>query len=634
MAYKLGFLISFLLWNYSLFAQHDLQQGPYQFQHWDATSLAGTYPDNMMFYFLATTSDPTAQDDLADAYNLAYNLTSSSRVRGLGADGFSMLNTAQSQHHPAAYQLGATVLKLNTIGRYDITLDWTAKTIQSGGRMYVLQLFYRVGNQGNWTAAVDLNNEDVIYQAEATNGSETALPTWAFPTVLEDEPEIELMWKYYENPNSLQQGGRSQLAIKFIAVNSQGTNDPEFDWIPQNEYTIQQFNEEAIDSVLLVGENWNAPINIEVNAPFVISFSENSGFSNALQYVSTEPEEDSVMVYIQNPNPETGWSLAEIEATSIAQVAVYEHSWYRIEAVLPDPLILADEHLFFTEWSPYATAGSFPDHMTFQMAAGDDYPSFSMPLPYDWKCKYNLTSRSRFEGEGDWGVVFRNTSSPQWDDCYGQGEDLNQFVGAVTLLANTINVDSAVLSYYIMMFEQADVTEKRKYVVELQYRLSPQDTFQSFSDSTWHPAFEVLNYDEHFMHIRLPESLLDQEFLQFRWLYFDVDPNVGTGSRPSYRLDEVSLINLALPIEEEDEDDDVSIEEINSNSSTLGYPNPVQREGGLYFKKPWSGVIYDIQGKEIQQLYQVDYFELKGIRSGIYFLKNMDANTYQKIIIQ
>ena len=136
------------------------------------------------------------------------------------------------------------------------------------------------------------------------------------------------------------------------------------------------------------------------------------------------------------------------------------------------------------------------------------------------------------------------------------------------------------------------------------------------------------------MHIRLPESLLDQEFLQFRWLYFDVDPNVGTGSRPSYRLDEVSLINLALPIEEEDEDDDVSIEEINSNSSTLGYPNPVQREGVLNFKKPWSGVIYDIQGKEIQQLYQVDYFELKGIRSGIYFLKNMDANTYQKIIIQ
>lgn len=625
-------LISFLLCSSFLFGQHDLQQGPYQFQYWDANSLAGTYPDHMMFYFLATTSDPTVQDDFADAYNLAYNLTNSSRIRGLGADGFSMLNTAQSQHHPSGYQLGATVLKLNTLDRYDITLDWTAKTIQSGGRMYALQLFYRVGSQGVWTAAVDLNNDEIIYQAEATNGSETALPTWTFPTVLEDEAEIELMWKYFEDPSSSQQGGRSQLAIKFIEVNSQGINDPEFEWITQNEYTIQQFNNEAIDSVLLVGENWNAPINIEVNAPFEISFSENSGFNNTIQYVSTQPEEDSVMVYIQNVNPETGWTSAVIEATSIAQVATYEHPWYRTQAVLPDPLILADEHLFFTEWSPYATAGSFPEHMTFQMAAGDDYPSLFMPLPYDWQCKYNLTARSRFEGQGDWGIVFRNTSSPQWDNCNGQGEDLNQFVGAVTLLANTENVDSAVLAYYIMMFEQADVEEKRKYVVELQYRLSPVDTFTSFSDSTWHPAFDVLNYDEQFMHIRLPESLLGQDFLQFRWLYFDLDSSFGTGVRPTYRLDEVSLVNLALPIE--DEEDDISINEKKSHFSTMIYPNPVQKGDVLYFKKPWSGIIYDMQGKEIQRLYQVENFELKGIPSGIYFLRNMEEGSCQKIIIQ
>lgn len=627
------FFLFFIFLVSTLHGQHDLSSGHYQFNSWSSNALAGTYPEHMSFYFLNTPNDPTAQTELSDLYDLPYNLTTSSRIRGLDQDGFSFINTANSQHHPQGDQLGAAVLDLNTSNRFNIQLTWTAKTIQTGGRIHALQLFYRSNPSENWTEALDNNANPIVYLTQSNNGNELNMDVWTLPSSLEDLPHVQLMWKYYEHTSSSQQGTRSQLAIKNIYISSEGFNDPIIAFESERPFAIQQSGLPLTDSFKIKGAHWSTGLSIQVAPPFEISFENDQNFQTSLSYHSLI-EEDSVRIYIRGNGLANGWNEALITATCDQVNELFIYPWYFVESHLPDPFQVSDGHYLFKEWSSENAAGTFPDHMSFQMTSGDHYPSTSLPLIYDWNCDYNLTARSRFNGGEDWGILFLNTSSPQWDHCNVENISSNKYVGAVTLVANTEQVDSAVLSYYIMMFDQANVANKRKYAVQLQYRLSPYDTFVNYSSTnTYHPSYDVLNFDEHWVHLRLEESLLNQSFVQFRWLYFDEQPGFGAGLRPTYRLDEISLINLGIPLDDEEEEEDISIDERTLNQEFYIYPNPITNGQTLNFSEAWSGTIFNIEGKIIETLNEVKEWSVIHLPTGIYFLKSHDDQHVQKIHI-
>lgn len=612
-------------------AQHALSLGHYSFNEWPANSLPGSYPDHIVFYFLNTTSDPIASTDLSDPYELAYNLTTSSRIRGLGNDGVSFINTANAQHHPQGHQLGAAVLSLNTINRFNIQVNWTGKTIQTGGRTHALQLFYRTSPNHAWEIALDENQLPIIYLTQPLNGQELILDPWTLPTILENQSHIQLMWKYYEHSSSDQQGTRSQLAIKTIDITSEGLNDPTIQFIAENEYTLHPSSIPTIDSIKIRGSQWATGLNIHVSPPFEISFDRDQNFMSELNYISIE-EEDSIMIYLGSPQPENGWNEVVISAQVDQINTSINYLWYYVNSRLPEPLILAEKNYLFNEWPSNSPAGSYPDHMSFQMTEGDHYSSTSFPLIYDWNCAYNLSARSRFYGENDWGILFLNTSAPQWDECEIESSLANKFIGAVTLLANTENVDSAELSFYIMMLYQANVSQPRKYEVQLQVRKSPLDTFSNYSLSTYYPAYDVLNFDEHWVNLRLDDSLLNQPFVEFRWLYYDTAPGVGTGIRPTYRLDEISLVNLGIPLEEEEEED-ISIDEPLHDKVFYMYPNPIANGQTLNFSKTWSGTVLNLEGKIIESLEEVKEWSISNLPTGIYFLKSSKGEQVQKIHI-
>ncbi|HLS71967.1 MAG TPA: hypothetical protein VK027_09915 [Chitinophagaceae bacterium] len=615
----------------TLFAQYNLQNGSYIFNTWNANEAAGTYPDNMLFYFLNTTTDPNSSNEIADIYDLPYNLTSSSRIRGLGSDGFSMVNTATSNHHPNGQQLGAFIIQLNTSNRTDIQLEWTAKTIQKGGRDYIFQVFYRIGNSGSWLEAVDNNNEPVLYLTESVNGAETSMPTWYLPSILEDQSHIELLWKFYESPNSSQTGARAQLAIKSIEIHSSGPFDPQFTWQKYQDYSIEQKGINHIDSLQLSFNDLGENITLSSSYPFEISFDPNSGFQNNLNYLFNNISEDSFKIFIRNTDPIPSWQTAVIQANSSQVVNSFSYDWYYSNTRLPEILQLQDESYIFSEWPSDTLSETYPPFMSFQVFQGANYDNTELPLANDWKCSYNLTSRSRFTGLNDWGIEIRNTASPQWDNCNSQGEDLQQFPGAVTLVVNTENVDSALLQYYVMMYDQANVTHPRKYKLKLQFRTNNNSHFKDFSLESQHPAYDVLNYDEHFMKLRIPDSLLEKKYLEFRWIYYDEEPGYGTGTRPAYRLDEIGIINLAFA-KDEDDDSAINIEELEKEKFTV-FPNPILSGKELRFSKYFNGILMDKYGRVILSIKNKKSIYIPFLSAGVYYLKSHTGQVKKLIIL-
>lgn len=188
----------------------DLSSGDYSFTEWAATNPAGTYPPNMIFH-RSNVQDPQLADPMTTDYTGAYNLTSGTRINGLGVDGFSFLNTATNGN------LGAAVLALNTTGRVNIQVSWTGGTVATGAREYRIRLQYRIGTSGSFSDVL-VGGQPVEYIASQTAGHAQTFGPITLPAVVENQPVVQLRWKYYYVPGAT--GTRPQLRVDDISVTS------------------------------------------------------------------------------------------------------------------------------------------------------------------------------------------------------------------------------------------------------------------------------------------------------------------------------------------------------------------------------------------------------------------------------
>ncbi len=195
-----------------LFAQtnpmpFDLTMGDYIFTSWNNTEPSGTYPANMVFH-RTSTIDPTLASVATSDYTLAYNLTTGTRINGLGANGFSFINTATDGN------LGMAVLALNSLGRENITVSWTGGTVAPNSRIYAIRLQYRVGISGIWEDVPG----PVEYVVNPTAGHSQNFGPTVLPSICNDQPIIQLRWFYYFISGT---GSRPQLRVDDITVSSQ-----------------------------------------------------------------------------------------------------------------------------------------------------------------------------------------------------------------------------------------------------------------------------------------------------------------------------------------------------------------------------------------------------------------------------
>ncbi len=199
----------------------DMSLGHYNLTAWAADNPAGTYPPNMRFHTSGTgtgTADPNLTREMAADYTLAYNLTSGTRINGLGMDGIRFNNTASPGN------LGAAVLALNTTGRNTLKVSWNSKIILQGERIYGLRLQYRIGTGAFQDVFDEIGNPYEVI-ADMTKPTGVTGAEWTFaniklPAELENQPVVYLRWKYY----SISGGGtRPSISIDDISVTSESS---------------------------------------------------------------------------------------------------------------------------------------------------------------------------------------------------------------------------------------------------------------------------------------------------------------------------------------------------------------------------------------------------------------------------
>ncbi len=194
-----------------------LSDGPYKFNEWSPDSPAGTYPAHMVFEQVQQ-SDPTLAVEMDGVWELGYDLTSRSRINGLGANGISFINTANAQDVEGAGYLGSAVLALATQGEENIRVQWTAGTVTPNSRVYGLRLQYRVGAAGAFEDVLADDGRPLEYIRSELAGHVQSFGPVTLPAAIERLPYVELRWKYYHVLGD--SGPRAELSLDDILVAS------------------------------------------------------------------------------------------------------------------------------------------------------------------------------------------------------------------------------------------------------------------------------------------------------------------------------------------------------------------------------------------------------------------------------
>ena len=195
-----------------------LASGNFTFNQWAATETAGTYPANMIFEQVGS-ADPTLGVDMDSYWVLAYNIGSRSRINGQGTNGMSFINTGDKVALPDSGFVGSALVALSTIGRSNITVSFTAGTVTPNFRTYALRLQYRIGASGPFSDLLD-GGQPVEYVRNATAGHSQAFGLVALPRVLENQPYVQLRWKYHYIETGIT-GARAQLRLDDIVIGSE-----------------------------------------------------------------------------------------------------------------------------------------------------------------------------------------------------------------------------------------------------------------------------------------------------------------------------------------------------------------------------------------------------------------------------
>ncbi|MCF7732959.1 MAG: CotH kinase family protein, partial [Akkermansiaceae bacterium] len=192
-----------------------LAAGPYVFSQWSSSATAGSCPPAMRL-FQTDLIDPPLATPMTTPWTLPFNLTSRSRISGLESDGLGFINTGTVQETPEAGFVGAAVVALDTTAAQDIRVTWTGGTIDPNDRDYGIRLQYRLGDTADFTDVADAGGLLVEYLRHPQAGHAQVIGPVTLPPITENQPLVELRWKYYFRSGSL--GSRAHLRLDDIQI--------------------------------------------------------------------------------------------------------------------------------------------------------------------------------------------------------------------------------------------------------------------------------------------------------------------------------------------------------------------------------------------------------------------------------
>lgn len=210
---------------------HRIADGPYQFFNFDPDGPEYTYPANMIF-LQSNASDPAVDADLQYAYHIPtddyaeedmpagfpYNNTSRTRINGLGNEGIGFINTGRGR------DVGGALLVLNTENVNQVYVQWLAGTVMVNDRTYGLRLQYRTDVNEPFKDVLDDGNP-LVYISSVADGHTEEFGPVALPAELLNQPNLQLLWRYYSISGS---GSRPKIRLDNILVQKNLLGEGEF----------------------------------------------------------------------------------------------------------------------------------------------------------------------------------------------------------------------------------------------------------------------------------------------------------------------------------------------------------------------------------------------------------------------
>lgn len=292
---------------------YDFSAGAYSFTQWNAASAAYTSPDNMRFW-VANSDEVALNEQPLSNYEGAFNLTSASRINGLGSYGVSFIATGSAG---AGFPLGA-VLGINAQGKENIKVSWTGGLETQGAgvpvpRYYGLRLQYQIGQGAAWT---DVPGPVEFLNANKTDGEFENFGPTVLPAACNNQPEIYLRWVYYFIASN-DGGSRPNLRLDNITVDADAIVDPSI----QTSVTSLAFNQtlgapSAEQTFIVSGANLTDNIALSVTGDYEISLTSGSGFGSSLAIAQTSGTILNIPVYIRLNTASAGTKAGSITLSS------------------------------------------------------------------------------------------------------------------------------------------------------------------------------------------------------------------------------------------------------------------------------------------------------------------------------
>lgn len=209
----------------------------------------------------------------------------------------------------------------------------------------------------------------------------------------------------------------------------------------------------------------------------------------------------------------------------------------------PSPFNLQNGDYSFQGWAFASMQGKYPGNgstgldtitgviegasaanMVFWRTGTQD-PTLAAIAASDYTGTYNLGSGARVNGHDTLGASFINT---------GTSGNLGMWV----LALNTTGRSNINLSYVMRTI----TPNPRIYKVRLQYRISPDSSWNDYNPLAEYESNTVAGHSENFGPLVLPAECNDKPNVQLRWFYYYIS---GSGARSQIALDDIFVTSSA-----------------------------------------------------------------------------------------
>lgn len=516
---------------------------------------------------------------------------------------------------------------LNLTNYQSVGITFLAKSMLNGAgtRDAVLNMATSIDGGTTWIGSVLV--------ASLPNANQTSFTSFSYSLPVAANNQSNVLVRFLVTRSSTGSSTAAKMVIDDVTI--QQVTTPQIT-INQNALTFTQVVGTPSQSQTFDVSGSNLTNNIILTAPnnYEISLNQNSSYNSSLTLTPVSGIVAVTPIYVRLNSATNGLFTGNLTVSSsiaITQNVALSGNCVTPTVTNPTPLSINEgsSYSVLTNWDNTNVAGTYPPNMVLWTHSTSD-PDLNTLFIENWTCQYNLTSRSRFTGEGTNGIGIINTGNSQFtgvcdgtDPTQTTGTTVtNERAGAIVFALNTSNITAGSI-ININWTGRTILKNARVYGLKVQYRIGngasdPNAGWQEFSPTQDYTSGEDNTFENKVT--ALPFSCNGQSLVQVRWVYNAIS---GTGARAQLALDDVSVDIATLS----------NTNFIADANNFYMIPNPSNKEIVTLSSQQEQINVYDAVGKLILNIKNASYINTRSFQSGIYFVK-ISSGLTKKLIIK